>query len=563
MINKKRLLIFILLFITPIYLFSVDNYAEIDKNFKDKLSVMQNSSEVYVEYALFLLEHNFLHEAIEQLRKGLSFPDAEERDVMYWLSKSYAMIGANDLALFYAKEHYERNQTNEEALFEYIWLLHRNLKTEEAIDLAHLAYEKNTYSFILASFLAILYGEINKYELAIHYYQDAEELAYVLGIDDLSLISNYYNQYLLEINFLQFKKAQEILEKALAIDPMNPLLLRSFGNFYHQQMNFSLALAYYQESERQEIIYTKEKKTLRTPLSKLELLTLYLDFNLINEAESIRKEIKREKENRTWMRGYGINHYFFDALWYEEELHYWLITKEENKHKIARNFWQQLIQYKNKFTLSIDIRRARTKRERSHLLALEYAKKNQHLENSAYYYLMLNDRRLFVGQLPITSHSPKSLLYKEIDYATKYRDKTKLFMLLDNLQLPYQNKEKVLIIKNILINTKLKKGEHKILIEELYRLTPHLSQPFGMFFEIDMENISSKNQKKIKRALKRIGVKEESSPFLLRIEEAEEELRILLFEDSVLRKEWQVKHYGYRHWRILAENIRKELFASV
>lgn len=581
--NRKLIILTIMLFyIKNIYpkeyilnnkinqIFSSKNYQNIKDSVERLKEEYPYSEEIYFHYGTFLLEIDRTTEAIKEFHIVKKLNNHTLLPIDSMLSYSYMLIGDYENALNYAQSHYNKYPNLESAILDYLWLLYKNLQIQQAVDFAISQLDNFSNSFLVYSMLALLYGEIGNYVQAISYYDKADLLAESLSISNDSIISNYHNRFLLELDFMQFEKAKEVLYKSLSIQPENPLILRLLGGFYRLQMNYEKSLHYYNLSENYEAKLVERKETIRTPLGRSGLINLYLDFNKLEQAYNLIQEVNRQKNKIDWMKSFQINPYFFDTILKKQELRYWKLLKEEEHLKLHSSLRQVILSQWKKIMYSIIIFHKKIENYKSNINAKKYAQNFHNKEQIIYYgiettydYPFLQCKILKNAQ-SINSFSPNKKLNIEIQLVHLTKNKDLYEKIINQLSLPYQQYYNIENIVRLLKKTKVSKEKKLQLLSEIYNITPHITQVYQMPMQLDIQTRTERENKKIKKYLKSIHILEESfSPFLLKIHQNDSYLNINLYHNQSQIKHWTIEYDRNHNWRISFEQLRQYVFTSV
>ncbi|NIZ46593.1 hypothetical protein PVA44_05145 [Entomospira nematocerorum] len=515
--------------------------------------------EVVLKYAQFLLQQGLTYQAIQELEKIHSNIDYIQLQIDQWLSYAYSLSGEYTKALRITEKIWQADPTNESSLQDYLWLLYKNFKTDEAIIIA------DQYQYLQSPFLysmiALLHSDRGSYENAIEYYSLANNFIQQESLSADYLLPNYYNQYILEMDFLQYEKAEDLLIASLEIDPTSPSILRLLGNFYHQQMNLAKSQFYYEQSELYEMEQAKTNPHARTPLSKLGLIDLYLDFGKLDEAYPLLKEIIQQKQNYLWMKTFGINPSFFESKWRAQEVRYWELKQRVLQHELPSNIKQFIHQCIQHIQYGFAYRRAKLNHRRSQLNAADYAKNMHNLENFLRYSLQLNDTyHAYHQQL---AHASIKAFRTPIDRFTTVaqltmsgRKKEDYFQLMKEIIIPYQQNLYHAVTLRALEKLSLSKKEKNIILSNLYLQTPFFSQFWGLPARIDMES-----RLKSSRLFKKIKIYDypDAEIYISIAQDTEETLTIMIYhQDNLFRK--GTIQINATNKRAIYESIRQFVF---
>jgi hypothetical protein len=518
--------------------------------------------DIYIRYAQFLQQRGLTHEAIEQLEQALLLPEAADFAIETLLAQNYALINEDAKALSYAQSAFQKDSENSEVLLDYLWLLYKNLRTEDALQVALSHQSELAESIGLASMLAILYGDLGYYNEATTHYQLAEDIVSRYGMSPSTILPNYYNQYLLELDFLQFEQADRVLRKAHDIDTENPLILRLMGAFYHDQMNFERSLHYYNLAETHEIARSASNAYLRTPLGKLGIIDLYLDFGKIQEASLLIEEVKRQKQHYGWMKFFGINPNFFESRWRAQELHYLKLAKRDLELQRPAGLWAGFMQMLQGMRYSFLIFGAQLAHQRSQLEAADHARSLQNLKNLALFSLESRHsypelQRTMISQSQHLFTLPSEVLRIKI-YQTKTQRKEASFStIMQELQSPYQHREQLHLMLSMLQQLRMSASQRHQIAWQLYAISPYFAQYSQFPLQLDLTG--TRKPKAIRKQLKKIGIiASNNAPYHLTIKEDNSSLYATLSDDRNVLMQWQAtKQRGGNEYELL----RQELFS--
>ncbi|NIZ40933.1 hypothetical protein PVA45_05395 [Entomospira entomophila] len=516
-------------------------------------------SMIALRYAQFLIQKGLVHQAIEELEQIQSDVGYIQLQIDQWLSYAYSLSGNYLRALHITEKMWQSDPTNESILQDYLWLLYKNFKTAEAITVAS-QYEYLQSPFLF-SMIALLHGDIGNYERAIQYYALANEFIAIEELSPENLLPNYYNQYILEIDFLQFQKAEELLIASLEIDPDSPAILRLLGNFYHQQMNLSKSQLYYEQSEFYEMEEAKNNPHARTPLSKLGLIDLYLDFGKLEDVYPLLEEIIQQKDNYLWMKAFGINPSFFESRWRAQEVRYWELKQKALQHQLPTSIRGAIQQFIHNIQYKFSYRRAKLNHRRSQLNSADYARNMQNLENFLRYSLQMNDTyHTYHQQL---AHASMKAFRTPIDHFTTQaqltmagRKKTQYLQLMSEIILPYQQNLYHAVTLRALERLSLRKEEKNPMLSRLYIQTPFFAQFWGIPAQITMDQ-----KLKNKRLFKKMKIHETPNAeiHITITHESTETLAIHIYHQNELFREGTIQ-IDPSNRRAIYESIRRFIF---
>lgn len=305
----ERMLIFLLLFLLPLYLFpdsGAENLLEkADKalqaeNWDTAALLLEEGISQYPANELFQLKlgdmyfNNGLYVlAYRCFTEGLQINKYNIK-LLYGAANAAAALNKDEQARHFLREYLSYNPTDIFGWSTYGWLCFKTHRTEEGIQAMLEARSNYGDDGSISNALGNLYGELFDYQNASFYYQKGIELA--LQHDSYYSASVYsYNKAILEAVFYRFTQAEEDARNASDYFSRASGYLM-LGDLEERKNNFDRAITYYVQSTEHN----------HTPLPLINLAKIYLRMGHWEQAERYITQIERVTDH-SWIANFGMS----------------------------------------------------------------------------------------------------------------------------------------------------------------------------------------------------------------------------------------------------------------
>lgn len=274
------------------------------ENYETAINLLKEAESFYPDNAdfnlrlgnLFFMKSMYSIALDEYLKAELKNP--ENTNTLDKIQLCYNYLNDYENCILYLKKILEINPDAVYSIDDLSWMYYKTYKFEQGIDLLLDAIEKYGFRRNLSMKLATLYFGMYQYDLSKQYYLEAIIDALVDTASDYNsefAAIGYYNLSLLEKRFYKYDLALEYTNEALnQLERATGHL--SKGNLYQSRMNFHYALEEYQNA------YLMDE----TPLSKINLAGLFLDFGFLNLAKEYAEEVYTETDH-SWIHSFGMD----------------------------------------------------------------------------------------------------------------------------------------------------------------------------------------------------------------------------------------------------------------
>jgi len=240
------------------------DYETALKYFDKSISINKKSPEPHIQKGyVFTIQQN-TKEAVKSFKKSLSL-GAEISDVDFFLAMNYEVLGKYKKSESYLKKAVALEPQNSKYRFE----------------------------------LGIVYDKLKKQELA------EKEFFSVIEIDSNSAVGCNYLGYTYADKNIKLKEAEELIKKALEIEPENPAYIDSLGWVFYRQKKYDEALT----------LLKKASEKLDDAVIFDHLGDCYLSVGDIEKAvdsweisfsleknKAVKKKIKKYRRNLNWTK---------------------------------------------------------------------------------------------------------------------------------------------------------------------------------------------------------------------------------------------------------------------
>ncbi|MCL2520798.1 MAG: hypothetical protein FWE37_07355 [Spirochaetaceae bacterium] len=477
---------------------------------------------------------------LEALGYGL-FGLYEQFTLYHSIYELYNRLDMATEALLYAQRFYAAFPDEELAASNLLWAYQKAFNFEEGITAAAQMLNSFPDSYIIKALLSLLYTAVFNYDRAIYFSESAINMALNQSFTNQNfLVTALYNQFLLEMRFYNYTRAEQALRRALVIAD-SPSIYRSFGSLYTNQLNFFMAYDYLLLSTQLEEHERQQFGRELTPLTTLNLIELHLAFGQTAEAERLLTPLKQNRAI-SWMRNYGINSSIYFEELYSFSAGLWQLRSRQLTASIKtpvdyllypfRKLRANLLHfYYNSKARSYALENGRQRLASGNLLPAlrDFINAGDELWQTNLFIRAAQQLETSFINRPLPSY------YAQLGHLR--RDKELIRHALTLFDPLFERRQKAQALQNLIRLERNRQLKQSYIIE-LYQLNGSITQLYKLPIQLHISGESNRFNRRLRSYLRQAFTLNENSPYRLIISEQQGQLyTVLYFNDELLINE--------------------------
>ncbi len=278
--------------------------AILNENYETAINLLNEAGDIFkdnpdfnIKLADLYFDKGMYNIALDEYLKA----EVKQPDSIYTLDqiqRCYDYLNEYENCILYLNKILVLDPDDLYAIDDLSWMYYKTYRFEQGVNLLLDALEKHGFSRNLSLKLGTLYFGMYDYKNSKKYYLEAILDAIFDSISNYApefAAIGYYNLSLLEKRFYNFELALEYTNESINQSD-RPTGHLSKGNLYQSRMNFHYALEEYQ------LGYLKDE----TPLSKINIAGLFLDFGFLDLAKEYAEQVF-EQTDHSWIHLFGMD----------------------------------------------------------------------------------------------------------------------------------------------------------------------------------------------------------------------------------------------------------------
>lgn len=512
----------------------------------EALKVYPDNVELYIKKAQYLTNKEKYSDAIKVYQMALKKPTADSVMIWFYLSYLYGYVGDYKQALDYTKKLEKSYAFDKNIAYLLLWNYYKNFLLDEAISNGEKFLSMFPDSSEIYSVMALLYMELYKYDKAKNYFNSAIELALNDGRTDIAS-SNYYNMYLLEMQYLNYKDAEDNLIQAMNLSANSDTYL-IMGILKSEQLKYNEALEAFKTSQSIDLQDSQNGVGERSPNPHIEQVKLELVFNKFESAFNLLNEIE-QFSSVSWMSKYSTYPDLHKANLYVLYNDYYESKTDFLKAKVCSNAKDY---FENQIKIITSSFYALYYKARYRVYAIKtaklYAKAGNKISSYSQYIRALDDYNFAKEKVIKKSMDfeislvPKSVYHYQAMLAKIKKDKKTLLDCFEKVDPIYEKKLKVNILCSLIKLSK--KMEKENYIKTLYDLHPSSAYIYKLPIDLSINDRRESKERfsknKFNRLLKKAFIvknKKTVEPYSLNVIITDSSVSYILYYDGNVIKE--------------------------